>query len=70
MTGARELDDGWPVVPLDGSYAAHWEHAVAITEEGPWVTTAEDGGYSQDAGQPGSCDGGGGPCEQSPRTPL
>jgi methionyl aminopeptidase len=40
----RELEDGWTVVTLDGSYAAHWEHTVAITEDGPWVTTAEDGG--------------------------
>jgi methionyl aminopeptidase len=40
----RELDDGWTVVTLDGSYAAHFEHTVAITEDGPWVTTAEDGG--------------------------
>ncbi len=45
--GTRELDDGWTVVTLDGSYAAHWEHTVAITEDGPWVTTAEDGGYSR-----------------------
>ncbi len=45
--GTRELDDGWTVVTLDGSYAAHWEHTVAITEDGPWVTTAEDGGFSR-----------------------
>src|SRR5215207_7334448 len=42
--GTRELDDGWTVVTLDGSYAAHFEHTVALTEDGPWVTTAEDGG--------------------------
>jgi methionyl aminopeptidase len=40
----RELEDGWTVVTLDGSFAAHFEHTVAITEDGPWVTTAEDGG--------------------------
>lgn len=34
-----ELDDGWTVVTSDGSRAAHWEHSVAITEEGPWVLT-------------------------------
>jgi methionine aminopeptidase type I len=45
--GTRELDDGWTVVTLDGSSAAHWEHTVAITEDGPWVTTAEDGGFSR-----------------------
>ena len=43
----RELEDGWTVVTLDGSYAAHWEHTVAVTEDGPWVTTADDGGFSR-----------------------
>jgi methionyl aminopeptidase len=43
----RELPDGWTVVTTDGSYAAHWEHTVAITEDGPWVTTAEDGGFAR-----------------------
>ena len=36
------LDDGWTVVTEDGQRAAHWEHTVAITEEGPWVLTALD----------------------------
>jgi methionyl aminopeptidase len=40
----RQLDDGWTVVTTDGSWAAHFEHTVAITEDGPWVLTAEDGG--------------------------
>ena len=35
-------DDGWTVSTLDGSLAAHWEHTVAITEDGPWVLTALD----------------------------
>ena len=35
-----ELDDGWTVVASDGSRAAHFEHTVAITPEGPWVLTA------------------------------
>jgi methionyl aminopeptidase len=39
-----ELEDGWTVVTKDGSRAAHFEHTVAITPEGPWVLTAEDGG--------------------------
>lgn len=38
------LDDDWTVVTSDGSIAAHWEHTIAITEDGPWVLTAEDGG--------------------------
>jgi methionyl aminopeptidase len=40
------LDDGWTVITADGSRAAHFEHTVAITPEGPWVLTAEDGGAS------------------------
>jgi methionyl aminopeptidase len=36
----EELDDGWTVVTVDGSRAAHWEHTVAITDDGPWVLTA------------------------------
>jgi len=41
-----ELADGWTVVTADGSRAAHFEHTVAITPEGPWVLTAYDGGKS------------------------
>ena len=41
-----ELEDGWTVVTKDGSRAAHFEHTVAITAEGPWVLTAEDGGLA------------------------
>jgi len=37
-----ELDDGWTVVSVDGSRAAHFEHTVAITPQGPWVLTARD----------------------------
>jgi methionyl aminopeptidase len=43
----RELDDGWTVVTLDGSYAAHFEHTVAVTDDGPWVLTAADGGAAK-----------------------
>jgi methionyl aminopeptidase len=38
--GTRELDDGWTVVTSDGSRAAHWEHTVAVTDDGPWILTA------------------------------
>jgi methionyl aminopeptidase len=41
------LDDEWTVVTADGSWAAHFEHTVAITADGPWVLTAEDGGESR-----------------------
>jgi methionyl aminopeptidase len=40
----RLLHDDWTVVTADGSLAAHYEHTVAITPEGPWVLTAHDGG--------------------------
>src|SRR5215469_5921995 len=40
----RLLDDDWTVVTADGSWAAHFEHTVAVTEAGPWVLTSEDGG--------------------------
>jgi methionyl aminopeptidase len=34
------------VVTQDGSRAAHFEHTVAITADGPWVLTAPEGGVS------------------------
>ena len=48
--GARAvetLDDDWTVVTVDGLRACHWEHTVAITDEGPWVLTALDGGAAR-----------------------
>ncbi len=30
-------DDGWTAVTKDGSLSAHFEHSVAITENGPYV---------------------------------
>ncbi len=38
--GHRVLTDGWTVVTADGSRAAHWEHTIAITAEGPVILTA------------------------------
>lgn len=35
------LDDGWTVVTLDGRPSAHFEHTVAITENGPVILTAD-----------------------------
>jgi methionyl aminopeptidase len=40
-------DDGWTVCTRDGSLAAHWEHTVAITDEGPAVLTAGDLGAAK-----------------------
>ena len=33
------LEDDWTVVTLDGSFAAHWEHTVAATADGPRILT-------------------------------
>jgi methionyl aminopeptidase len=35
----RILSDGWTVVTLDGKPSAHFEHTVAITENGPEILT-------------------------------
>ncbi|MBV8866657.1 MAG: type I methionyl aminopeptidase [Acidobacteriaceae bacterium] len=35
----RVLSDKWTAVAKDGSYSAHFEHMVAVTENGPWVLT-------------------------------
>jgi len=36
----RLLPDGWTVVTADGALSAHFEHTIAITENGPEVLTA------------------------------
>ncbi|HEX7491368.1 MAG TPA: type I methionyl aminopeptidase [Candidatus Limnocylindrales bacterium] len=33
------LDDGWTVVTTDHSLAAHFEHTIAVTENGPVILT-------------------------------
>ncbi|MGN1080520.1 MAG: type I methionyl aminopeptidase [Acutalibacteraceae bacterium] len=35
----KVLDDGWTTVTCDGSLAAHFEHTVAITPDGPVIMT-------------------------------
>jgi methionyl aminopeptidase len=35
----RVKEDGWTVATADGSLAAHWEHTIAVTEDGPRVLT-------------------------------
>jgi methionyl aminopeptidase len=47
-----ELDDGWTVITTDGSHAAHFEHTVAITPDGPWVLTAREAEKTQQADHP------------------
>jgi methionyl aminopeptidase len=39
----KVLGDGWTAVTKDGSLAAHFEHTVAVTAEGPLVLTALNG---------------------------
>jgi len=36
--------DEWTVITRDGGMASHWEHSVAVHQDGVWVLTAEDGG--------------------------
>jgi methionyl aminopeptidase len=41
--GAAEvkvLEDGWTAITIDGSVSAHFEHTVAITNDGPVILTA------------------------------
>jgi methionyl aminopeptidase len=36
------LEDGWTVVTSDGKLAAHFEHTIAVTDEGPRILTLRD----------------------------
>ena len=42
----RILEDGWTVVTADGKLAAHFEHTIAVTEDGPQILTLRD--YAED----------------------
>ena len=44
------LDDDWTAVTKDGSLSAHFEHSIAITDDGPWVLSRA----ASTPGQPGS----------------
>jgi methionyl aminopeptidase len=35
----RVLADGWSVVTADGSISAHFEHSIAVTDDGPEILT-------------------------------
>ena len=39
----RVKPDGWTVATADGSLAAHWEHSIAITADGPRILTLAAG---------------------------
>ncbi len=38
----KVLSDGWTVITLDGQPSAHFEHTVAITQDGPQILTLLD----------------------------
>jgi methionyl aminopeptidase len=42
------LDDGWTVVTEDGKLAAHFEHTIAVTTEGPRILTLREFGEHSD----------------------
>ena len=42
------LDDGWTVITEDGKLAAHFEHTIAVTNEGPRILTLRDFGEHSD----------------------
>ena len=46
------LADDWTVKTNDGTLVRHWEHSVALTEEGPLVLTAR-GRRQGEAGRAG-----------------
>jgi methionyl aminopeptidase len=37
--GVQVLSDGWTVVTSDGSLSAHFEHSIAVTDDGPEILT-------------------------------
>ena len=46
-TDTRVLEDEWTVVTADASRSCHWEHSVAVRDEGLWILTALDGGQRE-----------------------
>src|SRR5689334_2137789 len=40
-------EDDWTIVTTDGSMSAHFEHTFTLTENGPWILTALDGGEAK-----------------------
>ena len=41
--GVETLDDGWTAVTADGRLSAHFEHTVAVSENGPEILTLPEG---------------------------
>jgi methionyl aminopeptidase len=40
-------EDDWTVLTKDGGDGAHWEHSVAVLEDGVFVLTEPDGGKAR-----------------------
>jgi methionyl aminopeptidase len=40
----KELDDEWTIVTEDGGMAAHFEHTIAVTDNGPEILTLRENG--------------------------
>lgn len=40
--GVKILDDGWTAVTVDGKLSAHFEHTIALTDNGPEILTRLD----------------------------
>ena len=36
----KVMPDGWTVKTVDGSLSAHFEHTIAVTNDGPVILTA------------------------------
>ena len=44
----RPLPDYWTQSTADGKYSAHFEHTIAMTEDGPWALTADPQGGEEE----------------------
>jgi methionyl aminopeptidase len=49
----EELEDDWTAVTQDRSMSAHFEHTIAILDEGPWVLTRPSATPGNPGGDPG-----------------
>jgi methionyl aminopeptidase len=43
--GVEIRDDGWTAQTVDGKYSCHFEHTIAITENGPEILTQVSGSH-------------------------
>lgn len=39
LSGVKVLEDGWTAVTIDGLLSAHFEHTIAVTDNGPEILT-------------------------------